>query len=65
MFFRKGFWLVFLSFSAVHMIEDLLWAIIARFTDTPIYLIFLGIFAWAMLTTFLVNSEPIKKYWKG
>ena len=63
--FRKGCWLVFLSFSAVHMIEDLLWAIIARFTDTPIYLIFLGILAWAMLTTIFVYSDPIKKYWKG
>ena len=49
----------------VHMVEDLLWAIIARFTDTPIYLIFLGILVWAMLTTVFVYSDPIKKYWKG
>ena len=63
--FHKGFWLVFLSFSMVHMIEDLLWAIIARFTATPIYLIFLGILVWAMLTTIFVYSDPIKKHWKG
>ena len=65
MFFRKGFWLVFVSFSAFHMVEDLFWAIIARFTDTPIYLIFLGILAWAMLTTIFVYSKPIRKHWRG
>ena len=63
--FRKGFWLVFLSFSMVHMIEDLLWAVIARFTDTPIVLIFAGILAWAMLTTIVVYSKPIRKHWRG
>jgi hypothetical protein len=63
--FHKGFWLAFLAFSAVHMVEDLFWAIIARFTDTPIYIIFLGILAWAMLTTICVYSDPIKKHWKG
>jgi hypothetical protein len=47
------------------MLEDILWAIIARFTDTPMYLIFLGILAWAMLTTIFVYSKPVKKHWKG
>jgi hypothetical protein len=64
-FLQKSFWLVFVSFSAFHMVEDLLWAIIARFTDTPMYLIFLGILAWAMLTTIFVYSKPVKKHWKG
>ena len=63
MFFRKGFWIIFASVSVFHIVEDVVWAVVARFTSTPIYLIVLGILAWAMLTTIAVHSKPIRKHW--
>ena len=63
MFFRKGFWIIFASVSVFHIVEDVVWAVVARFTSTPIYLIVLGILAWAMLPTLAVHSQPIRKHW--
>ena len=64
MFFRKGFWLVFASVSAFHIVEDIAWAVIARFTDTPIYLIVLGILIWSLIASIFVYSKPVRKYWR-
>ena len=63
MFLQKGFWIVFLLVLVFHMLEDILWAVIGRFTHTPINLILAGIVVWAMLTTILLYSAPIKKRW--
>ena len=64
-FLRKSFWIVFASVSAFHIVEDIAWAVIARFTETPIYLIVLGILGWSLLASVVVYSKPIRKYWRS
>ena len=64
MFLKKGFWLIFASFSTFHLVEDMFWALIARFTTVHIAIIMLGILAWALLTTVFVHIGPVKRHWK-
>ena len=63
MFWKRGFWLIFVSVSGFHLIEDLFWAFIARFTSVPIVVIVLGILLWALITTIFIHSKPVKQYW--
>lgn len=60
---KKGFWVIFASFSVFHLVEDLCWAIIARFTDVPIIVIIGGILLWAFFSTIVLHTSPIRKYW--
>ena len=63
MFWKRGFWFIFASFATFHLVEDLFWAFIARFTSVPIGVIIAGILSWALLTTVFVHTKPFKKYW--
>ena len=63
MFWKRGFWVIFASVSIFHLVEDLFWAFIARFTSIPIVFIVLGIMVWALITTVFIHSKPVKKYW--
>ena len=60
---KKGFWVIFASFSVFHLVEDTFWAVIARFTDVPIIAIIGGIFLWALFSTIVIHTRPIRKYW--
>ena len=60
---KKGFWVIFASFSAFHLIEDLLWAVVARFTNVPIVMIIGGILLWALFSTVVLHTRPFRKYW--
>jgi len=63
-FLKKGFWLIFISFSTFHLVEDIFWALIARFTTVPIVVIIIGILLWALATTIFVHTKPIRKHWR-
>jgi protein-S-isoprenylcysteine O-methyltransferase Ste14 len=62
-FLKKGFWLIFASFSTFHLVEDMFWALAARFTTIPMVVIIIGILLWAMATTIFVHTKAIKKHW--
>ena len=63
MFWTKSFWLIFVSVSGFHLVEDLFWAFLARFTSVSMIAIIAGILFWAMLTTLFIHSKPIKTHW--
>ena len=65
MLWQRGFWVIFASFSVFHLVEDLFWAIIARYTSIPIFMIIGGILLWAFMSTVFVQSKPVKKFWNG
>lgn len=65
MLWQRGFWVIFASFSVFHLVEDLFWAIIARYTPLPILIIVGGILLWAFVSTLFIHSKPVKKYWHG
>jgi len=60
---KRSFWVIFASFSVFHLMEDLLLAVVARFTDIPILVIFGGVLFWALVSTVILHIRPIRQYW--
>jgi hypothetical protein len=56
---RRSFWILFAGFSVFHLSEDMLWAVIARYTTVPMWAIIIGIFIWAFLSTLFAHKFKI------
>ena len=60
-FKRKSFWILFGSFSLLHVSEDMVWAFLARYTTVSFWFLVVVILAWSFLTAVLVNIPPLNK----
>ena len=61
-FWRKGFWVIFASFSVMHLTEDLIWAVLARYTSVSMFILVGGILFWSFITAIILNNTPLKKF---
>ena len=60
-FKKKAFWILFGSFSLLHVSEDMVWAFLARYTTISFWILIIGILAWSFLTAVLINIPPLNK----
>jgi hypothetical protein len=59
----KGFWVIFGSLLIFHLVEDLFWVAVARFTSIPVWMILGGVLLWALLSTVVLHARPLRKHW--
>lgn len=57
----KSFWILFTALSFAHIAEDMIWAILARYTAVPIGLLITGIILWAFAISIFVKYLDKKK----
>ena len=53
--FSKSFLTLFATLSAAHIVEDMVWALLARYTTIPLLILVIGIVAWSFATAILVK----------
>ena len=53
--FSKSFITLFATLSLAHIMEDMVWAILARYTTIPLYILIVGIVAWSFATAIIVK----------
>jgi hypothetical protein len=51
----KSFWILFTSLSFAHIIEDMVWTVLARYTVVPIGFLIIGIILWAFTISIFVK----------
>ena len=59
---RKGFLIVFVTFSIMHLAEDMVWAFLARYTSVSFLFLIGGILTWALIQTLILDKTPLKKF---
>ena len=59
---RRGFILLFLSFSVMHLAEDMVWAFLARYTSVSFFILIGGILTWSLIQTLILDKTPLKKF---
>ena len=42
---------LFLGFFLIHGIEDTIWIVVSRYTDLPLWTIYIGLLFWVSLVT--------------
>jgi len=58
--FSKNFLVVFFGMMVLHASEDSVWILVSRFTDIPLYVLYLGVMAWAFLATLWARKNRNK-----
>ena len=53
--FSKSFITLFATLSLAHVMEDMVWAVLARYTTIPLYILIVGIVAWSFATAIIVK----------
>ena len=53
--FSKSFITLFATLSLAHIMEDMVSAILARYTTIPLYILIVGIVAWSFATAIIVK----------
>ena len=53
--FSKSFITLFATLSLAHIMEDMVWAILARYTTIHLYILIVGIVAWSFATAIIVK----------
>jgi len=61
LFKSKSFWTLFISLSIGHVIEDMVWAVLARYTTVPLFYLLIGIILWSFVTALIVRYWERKK----
>ena len=58
---HKGFWTLFATLSLAHIMEDMVWAVLARYTTIHIGFLIIGIVLWSFATTVIIKYVGRKK----
>tara|TARA_R110000744_G_scaffold83804_5_gene164135 strand:- start:560 stop:754 length:195 start_codon:yes stop_codon:yes gene_type:complete len=53
--FNKAFFTLFATLSLAHIMEDMVWAVLARYTSVPLLILLVGIVAWSFATAVIVK----------
>ena len=61
LFKHKSFWALFATLSLAHITEDMVWALLARYTSTHIGFLIIGIVLWSFATTVIIKYVGRKK----
>ena len=46
----------------MHLTEDLIWAVLARYTSVSMFILVGGILFWSFITAIILNNTPLKKF---
>ena len=57
--YNKKFLIIFAVLSAANIMEDMVWAIVARYTTIHLLFIIVGIISWSFITAIII------RYWGG
>ena len=52
----KSFWTLFASLSVAHVMEDMVWAVLARYTTISIFILLGGIILWSFCTAVVLKK---------
>ena len=52
----KSFWTLFASLSVAHIMEDMVWAVLARYTTISIFILLIGIILWSFGTAVILKK---------
>ena len=52
----KSFWTLFASLSVAHIMEDMVWAFLARYTTISMFILLGGIILWSFGTAIILKK---------
>ena len=52
----KSFWTLFASLSVAHVMEDMVWSVLARYTTISIFILLGGIILWSFGTAVVLKK---------
>ena len=52
----KSFWVLFASLSVAHIMEDMVWAVLARYTTVSMFILLGGIIMWSFGTAIILKK---------
>ena len=61
----KSFWALFASLSVAHVTEDMVWAVLARYTTLSIFILLGGIILWSFGTAIILKKLSKKGFLRG
>ena len=61
----RSFWTLFASLSVAHVTEDMVWAVLARYTTISIFILLVGIILWSFGTAVVLKKLNKKGFLNG
>ena len=61
----RSFWALFASLSIAHIMEDMIWAMLARYTTVSIFILLVGIILWSFGTAIVLKKLNKKGFLHG
>ena len=61
----RSFWTLFASLSVAHITEDMVWAVLARYTTISIFILLVGIILWSFGTAVVLKKLNKKGFLNG